>query len=134
MFCYSRNWIYNFPLWFLSLGQNISHFCNCIKICVSSQRVPHSKIHILFFCKSLILAVWLWCMFHSFKQCMACLSVGVCKFMPVCSDLWLEPVLSLFGIIWYNIRGCCVYGWINTGNCIMRFLYLSMPKVISFMS
>ena len=31
-----------------------------------------------------------------FKQYMACLFVGVCKSVPVCSDLWLALVQFLF--------------------------------------
>ena len=68
-------------------------------------------------------------MFLNLKQYIACLSVGVYMSVPVCSDLWLELVHFLFDIIY---RGCCVYGWINTGNCIMRFLSLPMPKVTNF--
>ena len=35
---------------------------------------------------------------------------------------------------WYKINGCCVYGCMKTGNCIIKFQCLSMPKVTSFIS
>ena len=51
--------------------------------------------------------------------------------MLVYSDLRLGLVLFLYE---YNNSGCCVYGCINTGNCIVRFLSLSMPNVTNCMS
>ena len=75
--------------------QNIWHFCSCIWTYVLPQRVPHSKIHSLFFCMFWVPAVWLWCMFQSLVQCMACLPVNACKNLPVCSDLWCALVLFL---------------------------------------
>ena len=33
---------------------------------------------------------------------------------------------------WYKINGCCVYGCMKIGNCIIKFLSLSILKVTSF--
>ena len=65
--------------------------------------VPHNKLHSLFSCKFLILAAVLWYVFLSLRLYMAYLPVGVCKSVPVCSNLWLELVQFLF-----DMRGCCV--------------------------
>ena len=35
---------------------------------------------------------------------------------------------------WYNINGCCVYDCMKIGNCTIKFLFLSIPKVTNFIS
>ena len=56
--------------------------------------------------------------------------VSVCKIAPVCSGLLWALVLSLIDRVSEAVE--CMVG--NTGNCMIRFLSLSMPNVIICMS
>ena len=65
-------------------------------------------------------------MFQNLLQYMAYPTVDVCTNVLVCSDLLWELVLFLSGTV---LGVAAVYGCMNTGNCNIRVLSMSMHKI-----
>ena len=60
------------------------------------------------------------------------LSTCICVYE--CACMFLSMTGTGIVSIWYNVSGCCVYGCMETGNFIIRFLSLSIPQVTNFIS